>query len=217
MPASPARTGRLSAPERRTQILRAAMRCFASNGYRGTTTREIAASCGITEAALYRYFTSKRALYDALIDEKSAVPPIPQLVSEAVAQRDDHAVFGTVARVLIERALGDPDFIRLLFFTALEEHQLSDRFYRSRVGGLSGFLIEYLEARIAEGAFVERDAALAARAFLGGVSDYINVRVIFAHGEIYPQTTDSVVESFVGLFLAGMRHADPDPPGRSRT
>jgi AcrR family transcriptional regulator len=217
MSTGPARTARLSAPERRTQILREAMRCFASTGYRGTTTREIAASSGITEAALYRYFPSKQALYDALIDEKSAIPAITQLVAEAAAQRDDQAVFRTVARTLIQRALGDPDFIRLLFFTALEEHQLADRFYRSRVGSLAGFLSDYIETRIGEGAFVARDAGLATRAFLGMVSDYINVRVIFAQGDAYPQTIDTVVESFVGFFLAGMRHADPDSSERSST
>jgi AcrR family transcriptional regulator len=32
------------------------MRCFAARGFSGTTTREIAAGVGITEAALYRYF-----------------------------------------------------------------------------------------------------------------------------------------------------------------
>jgi AcrR family transcriptional regulator len=73
------------------------MRCFASNGYRGTTTREIAAAVGITEAALYRYFPSKQSLYDALIDAKIAGPPIQELAQAAVRDRDDRAAFTLVA------------------------------------------------------------------------------------------------------------------------
>jgi AcrR family transcriptional regulator len=181
------------------------MRCFASNGYRGTTTREIAAAVGITEAALYRYFPSKQSLYDALIDAKIAGPPIQELAREAVRDRDDRAAFTLVARGLIDRGLGDPDFLRLLFFTALEGHELSHPFFKARVGGLRAFVTDYIRTRIAEGAFRDRDPALCARAFLGMVSDYMNVRVILAQDEAYPQSVDEVVDTFVSLFLAGMR------------
>ena len=55
--------GRLSAAERRVQILRAATRCFAVSGYRGATTRQIADEAGIAEALIYRYFPTKQALF----------------------------------------------------------------------------------------------------------------------------------------------------------
>ena len=51
------------------------MACFATSGFRGTTTRELAARVGITEAALYRYFPSKEALYGAIIDRKMGAAP----------------------------------------------------------------------------------------------------------------------------------------------
>lgn len=66
-----------------------------------------------------------------------------------------------------------------------------------------------------EGAFAERDSALAARAFLGMVFDYINVRVIFAQADAYLQATDEAVDNFVGIFLAGMRNANARPSDRS--
>ena len=75
---SPAPGRRLAAADRREQILREAMRCFASNGFRGTTTREIAAAVGITEAALYRYFPSKQSLYDAIVDARISALPLQE-------------------------------------------------------------------------------------------------------------------------------------------
>lgn len=190
------------------------MRCFASRGFRGTTTREIAAAVGITEAALYRYFPSKQSLYDAILDAKIAAPPPQDLVQEAVALRDDEALFGTLARVLLDRGLSDPDFLRLFFFSALERHELSDSLFASRIGQLRAFITDYIRSRIDQGAFRERDPALCARAFLGMVSDYMNVRVVLGQGNAYPQPVDEVVDTFVDLFLAGMRGgatAAPEP------
>jgi len=54
---------RLPAKERRKQILLAAVRCFARHGYRGATTKRIAAEADVAEALLYRYFGSKRELF----------------------------------------------------------------------------------------------------------------------------------------------------------
>ena len=199
------RTRRRSAADRRQQIVREAMRCFASNGFRGTTTREIASAVGITEAALYRYFPSKQSLYDAIIDAKIATPPPQELVKEPAARRDDEEVFTTLARVLLERGLADPDFLRLFLFTALEGHELSQPFYTARVGALRGFITDYIRMRMREGAFRERDPALCARAFLGMVWDYMNVRILRDQGDGYPQPLEEVVSTYVGLFLAGLR------------
>jgi hypothetical protein len=45
---------------------------------------------------------------------------------------------------------------------------------------------------------------IAARAFLGMVSDYMNVRVVFRQQAAYPQPTGEVVDTFVSIFLAGI-------------
>ena len=61
-------TKRLSADERRKQILKSAIKVFAEMTYHGATTKRIAEEAGITEALIYRYFGSKRALFtDAIV------------------------------------------------------------------------------------------------------------------------------------------------------
>lgn len=47
----------------RRNILAAASACFGERGYGATTNRAIAARAGITSAAIYQYFDSKKALY----------------------------------------------------------------------------------------------------------------------------------------------------------
>lgn len=60
-------TKRMSAEERRKQILRSAIRVFAEMTYHGATTKKIAEEAGITEALIYRYFGSKRSLFTEAI------------------------------------------------------------------------------------------------------------------------------------------------------
>lgn len=47
---------------RQMDIVQAAIRIIAKNGYEKLTTKNLAAEIGITEAALYRHFSSKREL-----------------------------------------------------------------------------------------------------------------------------------------------------------
>ena len=204
-------TGLSAAPEparpgsRRDQILDAAMQCFASAGFRGTTTREIASRVGITEAALYRHFESKEALYAAIIARKIEAPDLTAPLAAAAEAGDDRAVLGGLARTLIGRVEADPAFIRILLFTALEGHSLAEPFFLARMMRIREFLTGYITRRIEAGAFRALDPVIAARAFLGMVSDYMTVRVVFQQQAAYPQPTADVVETFVSLFLAGIR------------
>lgn len=63
---------RMPAAERRALILDSARALFAERGYDATTTRQIAAAAGVTDALIYRHFSSKRDLLVALVDEMTA-------------------------------------------------------------------------------------------------------------------------------------------------
>jgi AcrR family transcriptional regulator len=58
---------RLRAAERRAQLLGVARRLFARDGYRGASMESIAEAAGVTKPVLYQHFSSKRALYSALL------------------------------------------------------------------------------------------------------------------------------------------------------
>ena len=56
---------------RRTQILNAAVRCFARRGYYETTIEDLVAETGLSRGALYLYFPSKEAIYLAISERWS--------------------------------------------------------------------------------------------------------------------------------------------------
>jgi len=56
----------LPRPSQKENILRAAVDCFAEQGYDGTRVRHIAERAGVSDAALYRHYTSVEALAQEL-------------------------------------------------------------------------------------------------------------------------------------------------------
>lgn len=72
---------RLTAQVRRQYILDAALDEFSALGFEGATVERIASNAGITKAGLYAHFTSKKALFEALLDTIM----LPTMVDDAWA------------------------------------------------------------------------------------------------------------------------------------
>jgi TetR/AcrR family transcriptional regulator len=54
--------------EKQNIIINAALKAFGTNGYKKTSTSDIAAAAGISKAMVFHYFGTKKALYFYLID-----------------------------------------------------------------------------------------------------------------------------------------------------
>src|SRR5207253_6837664 len=60
------KTSEAAKEARRTQILNAAVRCFARKGYYATTIEDLVTETGLSRGALYLYYPSKEAMYLAI-------------------------------------------------------------------------------------------------------------------------------------------------------
>lgn len=67
------RGGRMRAPARRASILAAGLEVFAERGYADAALGEVARVAGVTRSVLYDHFSSRRALYFAVLAEQNAV------------------------------------------------------------------------------------------------------------------------------------------------
>ena len=72
--------------ETRRTILRTAARLFMEHGYRAVSTRQIADICGLTQPALYHYFSDKQDLYVAVMREELAET---RAALERIARRNE--------------------------------------------------------------------------------------------------------------------------------
>jgi AcrR family transcriptional regulator len=159
---------RLSAEERRADVLETACQVFAKGSYRGATTAEIARGAGVTEPILYRHFASKRDLYLACLDQAWA--DTREMWEAAVAQEADPARWVAHMGRSYLTAKDKRGHIALLWLQAMTE--ASDdpeirRFVRRQMREVHEFVADVIRRGQAERAiFPDRDADAEAWIFI---------------------------------------------------
>jgi AcrR family transcriptional regulator len=125
-PSAPRRK-RLAATERRKQILEHTLKLIARQGFKTVSVRDIAASAGINEALIYKYFSSKDELLQATISELVDQQPV-QPFAPAASLAEFRASLGQFVDFFLERNLEDPSLTRMILYAAMEDFPLPDEF-----------------------------------------------------------------------------------------
>lgn len=205
--------GRMSGDERREQILATAIKLFSQRGFSGTTTKEIARASGVSEAMVFRHFTSKDGLYEAILDNKkcqgeSQFPWMENSeVSKAIGKKDDYAVFYNLALHALNKQQSDGGFMRLLLYSALEDHALSQDFFNGFVTRVYDFIGEYIETRQKEGAFRKVDPRITVRAFLGMLIHQSMNNILWDKKRaLLNISNEEAAKSFADIILKGIRN-----------
>ena len=186
-------------PDRRGEILAAAMRVFEASGYTATTVEAIAEAAGVAKGSIYNYFPSKHELFqqifaDAMATAEEQVMPI---LAEPIPATDK--ITGLLdywfSRLSYHRRIGR--LVLEFWVTAAREQQgeLAKTFaknyaqWRQRLAGI-------LTQGIAEGAFRQDLQTQVAASLIMAVLDGTEVQLIL-------QVHQSVGEEF----LAALKRA----------
>ena len=158
------RTRRLSAQERRADLLEAAVIEFAESGYHGTRTADIAARAGVSQPYVYALFPDKRALFLACHDRTTE--RIKEALEKASADlADDDDVEQALDRAY--QALFDERPHQVLFQVQAHAAAAADPAIREPVRRRFIELVELSERNGAPRELVLRHVA---RAMLGNVA-----------------------------------------------
>ena len=165
--ATTSRSGlRMSADERRHDIVLAAVIEFARTGYAGTSTEQIAARAGISQPYLFRLFKTKKALFLAAINHGF----------DRVQENFEAAAAGlTGSEALAAMGLSYFSYLQHTDFLLLQLHAYAaagDEEIRSAVGARFDALATYVATRtgvgeIELGAFFSTGMLLNVAAALG--------------------------------------------------
>lgn len=197
---------RLSAADRRKKLLTAALELFAQLGYRGTTTRAIARQAGVSEALLFRHFSTKEELYWSVLEEQCAVRSGRERL-DAILEggADDVETFTAIAEDILSRNFADPRLYRLLLFSALENHELSDRFFRTYISEYYEAVATHIRERIRAGYFRSNlDPLLSARLFIGMSLHYFLVQELFGGSQQQHFDLKQVCRTVTAVWLGGV-------------
>jgi len=97
---------RLTAEQRRQQLVAVALKLFAQRGYRSTTMDDIAEAAGVTKPLVYQHFSSKRALYLELVNSiaQELLLAVRRGVAEAEGPRQQVELgFAAYFRLVVNR------------------------------------------------------------------------------------------------------------------
>lgn len=203
--------GKMSGDERRNQILQVAIDLFSKHGFRGTTTRQIAQAAGVSEAMVFRHFATKDDLYGAILSDKGCHDEMKfpweqdPVLQDAVAQKDDFAVFYNIALNALRKQQADVGFIRLIFFSALEEHDLAENFFHEFIVKIYEFIGGYIEQRQAEGSMREIEPRVAVRALMGMILHHSLNNILWDKNRfILDISNEEAAKNFAEILLRGI-------------
>jgi len=190
----------------RQDILVAAEKLFSEKGFKGATTKELAARAGVHEVILFRHFRNKRELYRATLDLKISRNRDTALdqMAESAKSRDDRAFFEALALGLLTRFEEDPSIPRLILYSALEGHE-SPEVSAQRQLHVEKPTFDYISKRIREGAFRRINPHHAVYAFGSMLFGYIVRQHIIGMASLRKHDRRRIARDFVTIFLQGMQ------------
>src|ERR1700684_1612186 len=135
-------TLRMTSDLRRQLILSAARRCFARNGFAGTTTKSVAAAAAISEGLLFKHFPTKSALYAEILAEECEADPH---LAHLLGQEPSTATLVELVRGMVRHFLqitDGPDEqeaqrLRLMVTSHLDDGEFARLIYE-KIGNLIG-------------------------------------------------------------------------------
>jgi len=134
------------------RILASAAQMFASFGYNGVSTRDIASSAGVNEVTIYRHYPRKRDLYIAVLNAELQQVKLPGDVLARIAEAADARTAVTrtyelIAATMTQRA----ELLRLVHYSALELSDDIDPLLRLHLGQLVEVIARYIEPWVSKG------------------------------------------------------------------
>ena len=211
MPGQLGSSSRMSAADRKLQLLRVAVSLFSQKGFGGTTTREIAQAAGVSEAMVFRHYATKQELYSSILDHKAcsgdSMNP-EQMVAEALQQKDDRAVFERLALGALNHHESDPEFQRLLLHAALEGHELAEMFFEKFIRRVYELLGGYITERQRDGAMLKLDPAIVVRSFIGMIIHHsLNNNLWDPNRRLLKISNEEAAKHFTNILLHGISSA----------
>jgi AcrR family transcriptional regulator len=200
------KTVKLSKADRRQAIVETAANLFAETGFRGGTTRELAKRAGVTEPVLYEHFQTKGELYAAIIEAsgREDFAKGREILEQKAVRGDARDFFTTLATLIAEHQAANPNYLRLILFSALEKHELSELCFERHAVVIHQIVTRFIKGKIAGGEFRGVDAPLAARSFMGMVMHYVIFDQHFGF-KLVRASRKRAIEAMVDIFLHGLK------------
>ncbi len=180
------------------------LRLFAEKGFKATTTKEIARRAGVNEVTLFRIFGSKKALFTAVISERSPVVEVGRSVSFDVDKPVD-ALLMRNAETVLTILKENRQVLMMVLRDAWRVPRLRSVVSEASVEPGLQMLAGLMEALMDAGRIRRTDPVMAARALMGMVQSYFLTVHLLAGRTPDAEEDRRMLKGFVTIFLDGLR------------
>lgn len=125
---------RRSLMDKKTELMKHAVRLFSLKGFHQTSVQEIAEATGISKGAFYKHFDSKELLFIKILKQHHQEIMMEISNSQSNLEDDSKDIFKKKLAIEIERTLSNHEFFMMVFkdFTLTESETLKDVFMELR-------------------------------------------------------------------------------------
>jgi TetR/AcrR family transcriptional regulator len=202
-----AHTHRLKAADRQRQLLEAALNVFSRRGYKGTTTKEIAAAAGVTEAIIFQHFPSKEALYSAVLEIHLDTDEEQKWIAEindCIERNDDEELFKVFMHRVLHSYRCNTALERVVLFAALEGHEQGLIRLQKQFTPVMERFLKYVARRQRQGALIKCDPHIILLC-IGGMSHQYGLLSQIFRAPIPDVPDKRMSELFTKILLHGVR------------
>ncbi len=197
---------------RRGELLDAALRRIATQGFDGATVEAIAREAGVAKGTFYLYFDSKESLLAALIERHSLIPDLTRVV-DALGEMPPEQAIPLIARAGW-RGLRERLTLLRLVLREIPLREDNARLFMERVILPTNRLLErYLDGCVERGSIRALPTLVAGRAFFGMLVVFAITQEIFGGSDLVPMSDEEITETVAGLFLHGALARPNAAPG----
>jgi TetR/AcrR family transcriptional regulator, regulator of cefoperazone and chloramphenicol sensitivity len=188
----------------RRALLAAALKLFASKGYEGTTTREIAACACCAEGLIHRYFNGKAGLLAALMEYRISqeVADLAHHVLHAHSFEDEYLQLVNWA---VEHMWRDREFLRVAIPRALLDRGFGQMLRRvgpyQRARAIGARLKKFTECRALPDA--DFDAIVQSVSVMGFMFGFMSPAVLRQDRKSAAKTATAMARLLVRSFASG--------------
>jgi TetR/AcrR family transcriptional regulator, fatty acid metabolism regulator protein len=197
---------------RRSQILDAATRVFASKGFNRATIRDIARDAGIADGTIYNYFANKTDLLFGLLDRLNDTERRPAslgLAGEAPVGGSFGDFFRAYLRQRVETLWSNADLFRAVLPELLANPELRARYHDEVIAPTMALGEGAFRALVAAGAMRDLDVPLSTRIVAGSVLGLMVLQLL--GDETLAGRWHELPDALADLLLPGLALAPPDP------
>jgi len=195
---------RLTAEQRKKQIIHKATTLFARYGFDRMTVKMLASACGITEPALYRHFSGKEKLYDEVLKSLESKVKVGDLKEDLAAENNVEGILYLVAQHIFSTYLGHSELSRLLLYSSLEKHSMSGRVFDMVRAPYIKVLGDTLARLMKKRKIRKVNTVITARCFVGMVMDCTMGQNLWNRMQSRQFKPEVVMKNNIPIFARGL-------------